>query len=149
MRRLAAPFLMTASMAAPAGAQPAPEVKPPKRPTEVAVDGGVIRKDARSGMCRQYFTSKCPPGARCNPPPPRPVRCPPELLPDAGPDETVLRRPDGTCEAMVHVKCPPGVLCNPPPPRPVRCPAPDPASQPAKPPASQPASGFAPPPPGR
>lgn len=32
-----------------------------------------------NGNCRQFFSSNCPEGARCNPPPPRIIPCPPEL----------------------------------------------------------------------
>lgn len=161
MRRLAVPFLMTASMTAPAAAQVVPKkpvfrnpprppvVKPrPKVPDRMEVPGGYIKRDANDS-CRKYFKSSCPEGARCNPPRPQWVACPPELLNWAKPGEKVERRDDGTCHVYYNVTCPEGATCNPPPPKRVRCPDDMPSQLiPPKPPQSQPTSTqFAPPPP--
>ncbi|MGK0359975.1 MAG: hypothetical protein ACI9U2_002281 [Bradymonadia bacterium] len=152
MRRLAMPFLVTASLSASAGAHAAPPadgptVKPPAPqptapPSTVHVPGGRIVRDA-SGRCLKLITSKCPPTAKCNPPPPRAVPCPPALLPAARPGEQIIRKSDGTCAGFTPITCTPDATCNPPSPRPIRCPEP-----PNAPKSAGPASTiFAPPPP--
>ncbi|MCB9540026.1 MAG: hypothetical protein H6704_27750 [Myxococcales bacterium] len=126
-RRLAAPFVVTAGVF---GGHAAAEL--PTAPHGAKVD---VRPD---GTCWQFYETRCPPGARCNPPPPRQVQCPPA----AGPTETVERRADGTCWAFpADFRCPPPPsTCNPPPPRQVLCPE-------AKPEPPKPDPKFAPPPP--
>lgn len=165
MRRLAVPFLMTASMAAPAGAQPEPPpdrpiARNPPRPPRPPVtaqppipdrletpDGYIQRNEHDS--CRQFFKSSCPEGAKCNPPPPRWVECPSELLNWAKPGERVVKNPDGTCRVFHEMHCPEGATCNPPPPKRVRCPGDLPlAPEVPKAPDAQPDSTrFTPPPP--
>lgn len=154
MRRLAVPFLVTASMSAPAGAQPKPAplptanppgpvkpARPSAPPSSVAVPNGRIVRSA-SGQCRMIYQARCPVGARCNPPRPRAVPCPPALLPTARPGEQIIRKSDGTCAGFTPMDCPPQTRCNPPPPRPIRCP-----DAPQAPASAAPASTrFAPPP---
>lgn len=66
-----------------------------------------------------YGDGDCPEGARCNPPPPEPVACPPELVADG----VIARGDDGTCTLIPAEVCELGPMptCNPPPPRPVPC----------------------------
>jgi hypothetical protein len=47
--------------------------------------------------CWRHFSPSCPPRARCNPPPPRPVACPDELLPTLVNGAAPTRKDDGTC----------------------------------------------------
>lgn len=165
MRRLAVPFLLTASVVTPACAQPdkperpiarnppAPRPEPiqarPPIPDRMDVPGGYIKRDQHDN-CRKFFQSACPEGAKCNPPPPRWVQCPPELLNWAKPGEKVVKNGDGTCRVFHEIRCPEGATCNPPPPKRVRCPGDLPAPQPPIAPQSQPASRtFAPPPPAK
>ena len=139
-RILALPFVVTAA-ALPAGAQPeAIPADPPQAPTPKAERHVVQHAD---GTCTEYFHDNCPPTKRCNPPPPRKVPCPEDVLPEARPNEKVYVEADGRCTAMpMDFKCHPGATCNPPPPRPVRCP---PAAPPEAPPTED--GRFAPPPP--
>ncbi len=52
------------------------------------------------------------------PPPPAKKK----KLPKPGPNDHIIRDPDGTCRAVENRPCPPNVHCNPPPPREVECP---------------------------
>lgn len=138
------PFLVTAAlMPATSSAQEAPpplkkpimrnppppqhvKPKPPPIKTIETADGKRITR-RRNGTCWQSFKTSCPEGARCNPPPPRPVECPAELslgLPTQikEGDKTTWRRPDGRCESMFNIECEEGSTCNPPPPQPTPCP---------------------------
>src|SRR5690606_19445321 len=75
------------------------------------------------GRCHAHQSGgSCPPGATCNPPPPRVVPCTPEMLPVAANPEQVTRRADGSCWGEPKIECEDGASCNPPPPRRVRCP---------------------------
>lgn len=113
-RQLAAPFVVTASLAGGAVAQPTalPDA-PPNSHVEVQPDGTCV------AFPKDF---KCPPPpSTCNPPPPMPVKCP---LPVATDPSRVVKRADGTCFETFHVECAAGDLCNPPPPRDVACPKP-------------------------
>ena len=77
------------------------------------------------GTCVSFPTDfKCPTGATCNPPPPKPVECPPEQqLPTAKDPADVTKRDNGQCWEHRKIRCPEGARCNPPPPRRVMCPS--------------------------
>lgn len=73
---------------APHNNPPEPEPKPEPRPIAVnppptrleenlpaASPNGRVEKQA-DGSCIEYFHVECPANVRCNPPPPRKVRCP-------------------------------------------------------------------------
>jgi len=66
-------------------ANPPPPPTPPPNPVHVnppppalplPTNPAQVQK-APDGTCREYFHVDCPKGALCNPPPPRPVQCPP------------------------------------------------------------------------
>ncbi|MFN3197387.1 MAG: hypothetical protein ACE366_03045 [Bradymonadia bacterium] len=167
---LAMPFLVTAVMAPSVSTaqdpprlkqpirrnppRPRPKPKPIPKPKieSIETDSGRITR-RQNGTCWQSSSMKCPEGARCNPPPPRPVTCPPELslgLPTQikQGESTIWRLPNGQCEQMFNVKCPEGALCNPPPPQPVTCPDPLLPPHMRKQPEAPSNQKFAPPPPG-
>lgn len=56
-----------------------------------------IRFRAHSQDCWRSYQMDCPPGAKCNPPPPEPVACPDELLPTLVNGEVPSTKDDGTC----------------------------------------------------
>ena len=96
------------------------------------------------GQCYLERESSCPPGARCNPPPPRPVLCPPitpgvvETKPNG---DRLIRHDDGFCYVHLKSTCKPEVKCNPPAPRQAECPAVAPRPMPTRnPPAPVPPS---------
>jgi hypothetical protein len=120
-RRLAAPFVFTASLAAPAAAHPPPaEGAAPAKPapTLPAARFGARVQERDDGTCWERHTMKCPEGVKCNPPPPRQVKC----LPAPSPGGKVSADANGTCWQTFSVECEPGATCNPPPPRQVKCP---------------------------
>ncbi len=110
-----------------------------------------IEKNA-DGTCSRYVSVDCPPEVACNPPPPEPVPCPPELGGPTGPtgneandsaedggqggsdsggqlvmqidedDASIRVNPDGSCSRYFMVNCPEGAACNPPRPQDVPCP---------------------------
>lgn len=72
--------------------------------------------------CRLVFPSgDCPKGAMCNPPPPQPFPCVPNVPKTAYPLTLTQAAGSHTCTASYTVfaenHCPPNVMCNPPPPR--------------------------------
>ncbi len=77
---LALPFVFTA-MLSPAvafGDAAPPNEKPPtKKLPKPNNEGNVFKRD--DGSCWEHSGGgHCPPGAHCNPPPPREVECPPD-----------------------------------------------------------------------
>jgi hypothetical protein len=82
-RHLAAPFVLTALLSpafadnTPPTRNPPPQNPPPqtKKLPKAPEGGNVIRHD--DGTCWYHEPEHCPPGARCNPPPPHEVECPP------------------------------------------------------------------------
>ncbi|MEO6952231.1 MAG: hypothetical protein ABI321_10480 [Polyangia bacterium] len=69
--RLAAPFVLTALLSGGAALADAPKKLPKAEyPDHV--------QRAANGICTEYWSAACPPGAHCNPGPPHAVECPPE-----------------------------------------------------------------------
>lgn len=57
--------------------------------------------------CQSWEDIQCPTGATCNPPPPRPVPCPEEMLPTLVPGAEPTAKKDGDCfVGEVEVRCP-------------------------------------------
>jgi hypothetical protein len=57
--------------------------------------------------CHEFQSVSCPPQVACNPPPPRPVPCPPELLPKLGPSVKPTKTEGNRCwYRSVEVACP-------------------------------------------
>jgi hypothetical protein len=77
-RHLAAPFVLTAMLSGPALADNTPPKQPPQtKKLPKAPDRSRVRRDP-DGRCFYHEPENCPEGARCNPPPPMEVECPPE-----------------------------------------------------------------------
>jgi hypothetical protein len=76
-RKLAAPFVLTALMAPAFADNSGPTRNPPpqKRRLPKAPDDSRVSKH-EDGTCWYHAPEHCPPGAKCNPPPPREVECP-------------------------------------------------------------------------
>src|SRR5688500_2587309 len=91
---------------------PKPDPKPEPEPIDPKTTTTVRRMD--DGTCQEFTSVECPPQVMCNPPPPRTVDCPPDLLPDAKVPDNVHARTDGTCWEHAKMKCPKGATCNPP-----------------------------------
>jgi hypothetical protein len=72
-RALAAPFIITMALAPAVHAEDSAAKKPKADPSRPY--------DKRGGKCYQHPEEHCPPGAHCNPGPPREVECPPEAKP--------------------------------------------------------------------
>jgi hypothetical protein len=56
--------------------------------------------------CSTWEEMSCPPGATCNPPPPQPIDCPPEMLPTLAPGVAPTAQKDGCFLGDVPVTCP-------------------------------------------
>lgn len=79
-----------------------------QRPDPPDVPGAKWSVSVRGDECYAYSPmGHCPKGARCNPPPPRPVECPTGLT--AGATVRIVQRPDATCgiipEQCVELAC--------------------------------------------
>jgi hypothetical protein len=74
-RLLAAPFVLTAWLSPAFG-----DTSPPKKGLPAA-DPNANVEQRPDGSCWQHETPNCPPNAKCNPPAPRQVQCPPKKKP--------------------------------------------------------------------
>jgi hypothetical protein len=59
--------------------------------------GAHVGFNSWSMACQQWQDMSCPQGASCNPPPPMPVECPPDLLPQLANGEKPTSTKDGKC----------------------------------------------------
>lgn len=123
---LAAPFVLTASVAAGDAAPPKP-VKQVPRMVQHFTNGDQVYLQPEEGTCTLFRHVSCPPNVPCNPPRPVPVECPsPGLVAVLPNGDSIHRRANYFCYQRSPMNCPEGVKCNPPPPRKVDCPAEDP-----------------------
>ncbi len=116
------PPVLTAPTAAPTQTPTAAPTTTAARPEAVTPTSWTITNE--NGKCRAMEASQCPPGDRCNPPPPQSYPCidAQKIYP-----AVVTRDADGRCTTRVRSEtghCPPRALCNPPPPREVEVPCP-------------------------
>lgn len=83
-------------------------------PSFKAGNGATISLNQDTWTCEEQLHNDCPPGARCNPPPPEPVPCPDDLLPSLAPGVAETARKNGECFLDdVEVKCPDGLKPSP------------------------------------
>lgn len=78
-------------------------------PDPLMVDSGSskVRLAEASLTCDQSFTIDCPPGAYCNPPPPKHIDCPASLMPKLAPGVKPTKRAGNRCWFdVVEVACP-------------------------------------------
>jgi len=76
-------------------------------PSQLEHDGDHVGIDTHTFGCHAWRDMHCPRGASCNPPPPRPVECPPELVPRLAAGVQPTARKDGHCLlGDVIVVCP-------------------------------------------
>jgi hypothetical protein len=69
--------------------------------------GSKIELDEGALDCREFFSMTCPEGAKCNPPPPKTVPCPPELRPTLAAGVKPTKRQGNRCWFdLVEVVCP-------------------------------------------
>ncbi len=134
-RAWAAPFVMTAALAAPGCVV---KEAPPPQHAQPAQQGPTTVDHRQPPPAEQTGEQSAPPKVIANPPPPAQTtdseqKEPPKVivnppppgaaaaLPDAPDGGTVQKRNDGTCWWTPTVTCPPKATCNPPPPRQVKC----------------------------
>ena len=94
----------------PAVVVPAQTTNPP--PPQEKILGHIFQN--ADGTCMSESNFDCPPQAKCNPPPPTPVACPPV-------EETGVLNRAGTCVALTAFKCPPKMDCASPNEKEVPC----------------------------
>jgi hypothetical protein len=133
----APPPTIVANPPPPESRTPPPEPTPPipRRPPNVnpppphdvgPADGTKWTVFKTKDGCEATFHVECPHGEpgkpmpTCNPPPPRPYTCPPNVTLD---HPITIVASGGTCMVEAPpMHCPAGAMCNPPPPRRVECP---------------------------
>ena len=123
------PMPPTANPPPPEPAKPAapPPIDPAQTPLPEGATRWIAHKQA-DGACYATHEFHCPPmganGIRptCNPPPPAPIDCPPELTVE---QPIAIIRYSGSTTCTIErapFSCPPNVACNPPPPQHFKCP---------------------------